>query len=112
MIDLLRSTPRHLYATTLIIFAAWTFGCMDVSFPGLALPAISKRLHVSLSDLSYALGGFAFIELLVLLLGGGCWTVTADERCSAGAWWAPIRLAPTGEVRATLLPGIEEGAVP
>lgn len=43
---------------------------MDVSFPGLALPAISKRLHVSLSDLSYALGGFAFIELLVLLLGG------------------------------------------
>lgn len=70
MIEALRATPRHVYATTLIMFAAWTFVCMDVSFPGLALPAISKSLHVSISDLSYALGGFAFIEFLVPLLGG------------------------------------------
>jgi AAHS family cis,cis-muconate transporter-like MFS transporter len=52
------------------MFVAWTFICMDTSFPGLALPAISASIHVSESTLSYALGGFAFVEFLVPMFGG------------------------------------------
>jgi AAHS family cis,cis-muconate transporter-like MFS transporter len=70
IVEALRSTPPYVYVTILIMFTAWTFVSMDVSFPGLALPAISTSLHVSVSDLSYALGGFAFIEFLVPLLMG------------------------------------------
>lgn len=66
----LHETPKHVLISVLIMFVAWTFVCMDASFPGLALPAISKSIHVSVSDLSYALGGFAFVEFLVPFFGG------------------------------------------
>ena len=84
LLGALRATLTEVYTTTLIMFVAWTFVCMDTSFPGLALPAISSSIHVSVSDLSYALGGIAFIEFVVPLVGG--WLLDRYGRRKMFSW--------------------------
>ena len=101
LLGALRTTPTEVYVTTLIMFVAWTFVCMDTSFPGLALPAISSSIHVSVSDLSYALGGIAFIEFVVPLVGG--WLLDRYGRRKMFSWsliGTGVFSAPTAPVAA------------
>lgn len=67
-----RTYKRTTYSimVTAIGFAAWLFVSMDSVMPGIALPDISRSLHVSLSTLEYLTGAFAFVGFLTSVFGG------------------------------------------
>ena len=65
-----RRSYRYVALVAGLGFSAWTLVSMDTTMPGLALPQLSKSLHLSLPVLEYLLGVFSFVSFAFPVVAG------------------------------------------
>lgn len=63
-------TTGYIAFIVLLAFAAWALVSMDNVMLGLAVPALAPAMHLSLSDLEYLVGVFAFVTFAAPVLAG------------------------------------------